>query len=1232
MKTQKSRILVVSEHNSAQGFKLWKDVEQDFTLSFAPVELGTQIMPADCLTGVDAVVCYISKPAASMLSKKNELSDLCKTCPVLLICENEQSGQAIETDGLNVADIISLSEATPSLLRRALRYAITNCQLTTKTNQSTDEIKNLFGAYTLLADSADDSVFVVDSNFTIEYINDYGARLFHKTPVEMIGASLKSFLKNIKMSPSWDEIASSIASQKTFTVEIHLQAEGEDRWLNTRFSMVKQFPDQKMRLVGIARDMTQQKKTESIVRAERSRAQQYLDLAGTMLLALNAEHKVTLINRKGCELLEADECDIVGKNWFDTFVPPDVRDERRQNYASLLKDGGGFSEHYEGKILTCKGNHRKIAWHDSILRGDDGSITGSFCSGEDITDRLIADKQLRTGREQLFFTIESARGGVWGIQFNLDNPGEITDEMFLTPQMKEFIGYERDEFPNSLSAWLENIHPSDQREVRRALNDHLAGKTPAFESEYRVRHHDGSYRWLYCRGRILRDKDSTPVKWSGMAYDITDRKQAEHDLFLSRQMLRIVLDTIPVSVFWKDTGLNYLGCNVPFANDAGVKSPRDVIGKTDFQLGWKKIAQFYRSDDMAVIQTGQPKLNYEEAQPGVNRPDIWTKTSKIPLRDSTGHITGVLGCYEDITERKRSEREIQRKADDIFLINTLNQANNRGEYLTLVIERLSREMRRIFNCNALAVYLFNEDHTQLELQNPRVLSANVRRTISDMFSFAPPEKINIPLSKKSELWKICHSGKSHLINDEVAICQILCDFAGKKNISRFVRKISSVLSVNSLITVPLVTGKNSIGLLGLSRADAFSEKDLNRIKVIAQHLTAIISRKGVEQVLLVRNHALQSSINAFAIFDLLGKITYVNNAFLKLWKVNDSGKLINHHGYNIWRNVDEGRMAFKQLHELGKWGGEIVSANSDGESFTAIGQLTLVANPDSAPLCYAGSFIDITQRKFAQQEQERLNIELGKTNKELEQIIHVASHDLRTPLVNIQGFSRELDFSLKVLNQVLETEKISKKTTDTLKPIFDDEIPLALNYIHKSVAKMDSLLAGLLQLSRLGRQEVNLQPVDMNAIMKEVISSIEFQILDTGVNLIVEDLPPCVGDPMSIERVFANLIDNAIKYLNPDRPGEIHVSGEQQDDFVVYCFKDNGIGIDQGNHSKIFEIFHQLNPNSSNGEGLGLTIVQRLMEQHNGKIWIHSEPGKGSAFYIAFPHNAKISRVNDNER
>ncbi|MDY6833232.1 MAG: ATP-binding protein [Chloroflexota bacterium] len=270
-----------------------------------------------------------------------------------------------------------------------------------------------------------------------------------------------------------------------------------------------------------------------------------------------------------------------------------------------------------------------------------------------------------------------------------------------------------------------------------------------------------------------------------------------------------------------------------------------------------------------------------------------------------------------------------------------------------------------------------------------------------------------------------------------------------------------------------------------------------------------------------------------------------------------------------------------------------------------------------------GFIMDVTERKHVEQERERLNDELTEKNKELEQIIYATSHELRSPLVNIQGFTKELDHSVSELYSDLDNKDIPPEVRKKVIPIVRSDMPDALQYIHGSVEKMGTLVDGLLKLSRAGTVALNVEGVDMNRLVSDIEDSFEYAIREKNVSLHVESLVPCKGDSVQINQVFSNLIGNALKYLDPERPGVVKISNKSVGDYVTYCVEDNGIGIPEEDREKVFETFQRLDPQTTSGEGLGLTIVKKILSRHDGKVWVESEPGVGSRFNVLLPSGDK---------
>ena len=257
-----------------------------------------------------------------------------------------------------------------------------------------------------------------------------------------------------------------------------------------------------------------------------------------------------------------------------------------------------------------------------------------------------------------------------------------------------------------------------------------------------------------------------------------------------------------------------------------------------------------------------------------------------------------------------------------------------------------------------------------------------------------------------------------------------------------------------------------------------------------------------------------------------------------------------------------------------------------------------------------------------------LSPQTGETREvlpeDMETLMHVISHDLRAPIVTIQGFCQELTMACDRLKTLFEEEAMSDAVRKHVNPLVTEDIPEAVRFIRAGADSVNSVTSGILRFIRLGQMDIQWERLDVNNLMMGIISSMEFQLKRKGVVLQIRDLPDCMGDEVLVTQVFANLIDNAQKYLDPSRPGEITISGRTEDGWEIFTITDNGIGIPFEQHARIFQVFHRLAPQHEKGDGLGLAIVQRIIDRHQGKIEVESLPGNGTSFHVALPRAINV--------
>lgn len=315
---------------------------------------------------------------------------------------------------------------------------------------------------------------------------------------------------------------------------------------------------------------------------------------------------------------------------------------------------------YRYRWLSAVGNYIWIQDSLRVIQAEDGTPVYMVGMWQDITTEKKAEEKLHESELAYRTLTQNLPGMIYRVFVQEGNRMEFYNEMVV-----QTTGYTTDELISGEICSIEPLildedRPAVMKEVMRSIKEKRS-----FIVEYRLKHKDGSIHWMAEHGMPVYEENGSLLYIEGLIFDITERKAAEENIRKQQELTSLIIETIPMRVFWKDQDLRYLGCNTLFAQDAGYKGPEEVIGKNDFDMVWKDLADLYRSDDRLVIDSDVSKLSYDEPQTTPEGEKIWLRTSKVPLHDHANKSIGILGVYEAITEYKQLEMHL-RESEERF--------------------------------------------------------------------------------------------------------------------------------------------------------------------------------------------------------------------------------------------------------------------------------------------------------------------------------------------------------------------------------------------------------------------------------------------------------------------------------------------------------------------------------------------------------------------------------------
>ena len=395
-------------------------------------------------------------------------------------------------------------------------------------------------------------------------------------------------------------------------------------------------------------DITILKQAEEEVRRNERMLRRIIDIVPSMIFVRNAEGRFLMANQAVAESYDMPAESLVGKHLHE------VHPDRGQAQRFLTDDRKAFAT---GQPLFIPeepflDNLGTLRWLEVIKLPCDAHDFGEpaiVSLATDITDRRAAERRLQESEKQYRTLFENTGTGT--VLSEADTTLSTVNQEFAA-----MVGYSREEIEGRMS-WTQFIIPEDVERMK--IYHDMRRKDPdsaPSQWECGIIDRQGIVKPMLLKVRLIPGTQTSV----GAFLDISDRKQAEEAILKANRMLRLVLDTIPVRVFWKDQEGRYLGCNQAFAQDAGLTSPDDLIGKEEAFPWADDQTDAHHHDDRTVMASGRARINYEKARSAPDGQIIWLQTSTVPIRDGAGHVIGVLGTYMDITTRKQNEEEIHR--------------------------------------------------------------------------------------------------------------------------------------------------------------------------------------------------------------------------------------------------------------------------------------------------------------------------------------------------------------------------------------------------------------------------------------------------------------------------------------------------------------------------------------------------------------------------------------------
>jgi PAS domain S-box-containing protein len=728
-------------------------------------------------------------------------------------------------------------------------------------------------------------------------------------------------------------------------------------------------------------------------------------------------------------------------------------------------------------------------------------------------------------------------------------------------------GYQRDELIGQPLTLI--IAAQGDTELRDDVAQVVREGQASFEGRHRRK--DGSVIDVVVSARAIRLRGNTCVV--GVWHDIGERKAAQQALNESRNLLQAIIDEVPVRVFWKDSELRYLGCNPAFARDAGFIHPNELIGKTDFEMGWAEQAERYRAGDLEVMASGMPRLSFDEPQTTPDGQTNWLRTSKVPLRNSDNRTVGILGVYEDVTQWRR----------------VADMLRQREQYQRALLDNFP-----------FMVWLKDE--------GSRFLAVN--EAFAKVFGWPSAESLigktdlDIAPAELAELYRsddqaVLKSGRPKHVEE-------LIETGGRRI---WFETYKSPLSLDGRVVGTVGFGRDIT-----ERKQSEAELDLHR-----RHLQELVEQRSSE-LLATEARAtriLDSAADGLYGVDSSSRITFINAAACRMLgytaeqALGRSAHELFHHSRPNGSSYPAEECTARQAWRSGR------ETRVDDETYWHADGHPVPVALASHPIVESGqvvgaviSVVDVSAQRAAALAREQALVAAENLARARSEFLANMSHEIRTPMNGVLGFAH-----------------IGRRNHHD-----PDKARNAFDKILVSGKQLLGIVNEILDFSKIDAGKLNIEATELSigdaldGAIQQVAERARAKKIDLWL-VKANDLPNCcMGDPLRLGQVLLNLLTNAIKFTEA---GSVTLSALLLNGKLVFRVSDTGIGMSASQLGTIFNPFQQADGSTTRrfgGTGLGLAICKRLADLMQGEITVQSTPGSGSIFELRLPYVAPAAR------